>query len=78
MKKYLRIARVTIGAALLATFAACGGGGGRIAPVVLNITIATLNDGVVGVAYNQTVTVKAAVEPRPSASAPAHCPRAWR
>lgn len=58
MTKYLRIARFTIGAALLAAIAACGGGGGQLQPVVLNITIATLNDGVLGVAYNQTVTVQ--------------------
>ena len=58
MRKYLRIARVTIGAALLAAIAACGGGGGgNIVPVVFNISVTTLADGVVGVAYNQTVTV---------------------
>ena len=59
MKKYLRIARVAVAGALLAVFAACGGGGGggKIVPVVFNINITTLADGVLGVAYNQTVTV---------------------
>jgi hypothetical protein len=59
VKKYLRIARVTIGAALLATFAACGGGGGGggIVPVVFNITTTTLADGVVGTAYSQTISI---------------------
>ena len=58
MKRLLRIAKVTFGAALLAVVAACGGGGGaKIVPVVFNISTTTLADGVLGVAYNQTVTV---------------------
>lgn len=58
MKTYLRVARVAVAGALLAVFTACGGGGGaKIVPVVFNISVTTLADGVLGVAYNQTVTV---------------------
>lgn len=59
MKKYLRIAVVTLAGALLTGLSACGGGGGggSIVPVVFNITTAALADGVLGVAYNQTITV---------------------
>ena len=57
MKKYFRLATVAFAGSLLAVIAACGGGGGTIVPVVFNISITTLADGVVGVAYNQTVTV---------------------
>ena len=58
MKRLLRIASVTFGAALLAVLTACGGGGGaKIVPVVFNISTTALADGVLGVAYNQTITV---------------------
>jgi hypothetical protein len=58
VKKYLQFARVAVAGALLAVVAACGGGGGaKIIPVVFNISITTLADGVLGVDYNQTVTV---------------------
>ncbi len=46
-----------IGAALVASLVSCGGGGGALAPVVLNITLATMNDGVLNVAYSQTITI---------------------
>lgn len=58
MKKLLRIVTVAFAGALLSVVAACGGGGGgQIVAVVFNISITTLPDGVLGVAYNQTVTV---------------------
>jgi hypothetical protein len=58
VKKILQIATVAFAGVLLSVIAACGGGGGgQIVPVVFNISTTTLADGVLGIAYNQTVTV---------------------
>jgi hypothetical protein len=58
VKKICRAAALLLATAFVSTIAGCGGGGGgQIVPVVFNITTTTLPDGVVGVAYNQTLTV---------------------
>lgn len=55
------LVRGTAGSLLVAVIAGCGGGGGSNGPITpppppdLNITVAVLDDGVVGSAYNQTI-----------------------